>query len=198
VTVDSPEDLYGLPLERFIAERTALVKALRGRERRNEASEVAALRKPSVAAWAVNQLVRTQPQALQALFSAGDDLERVGETLRAAAVDVQARREVAAGCLTQELRSVGVGFAGSAPAPAPVTSEQRAALKAARRSQAQARRAATRAEKELAAAQARRAKAAASLQEAEGLLSAAAQRAEQAGAKLATVEQSVSDLAETE
>ena len=34
------------------------------------------LRKPSVAAWAVNQLVRTQPKALQALFASGDDLAR--------------------------------------------------------------------------------------------------------------------------
>jgi hypothetical protein len=74
VPVDSPEDLYGLPLDRFIPERAALVKALRGEKRREEASEIAALRKPSVAAWAVNQLVRTQPRALQALFGAGEDL----------------------------------------------------------------------------------------------------------------------------
>lgn len=42
-------------------------------------------------------------------------MERVGETLRSAAVDERARRQVAGGCLTQELRFVGVGLGGSAP-----------------------------------------------------------------------------------
>ena len=54
MTVDSPEDLYGLPLPRFIPERAALVKALRSEKRRDEAAVIAAMRKPSVAAWAVN------------------------------------------------------------------------------------------------------------------------------------------------
>ena len=74
--VDSPQDLYGLPLADFIPERQALVKALRGDKRRDEATEVAGMRKPSVAAWAVNQLVRTQGTAIRALFAAGDDLAR--------------------------------------------------------------------------------------------------------------------------
>jgi hypothetical protein len=166
VSVDSPEDLYGLALDRFVPARAALVKARRAEKRREEASEVAALRKPSVAAWAVNQLVRTQRTALQSLFAAGDDLaraqeqaaagkgggdamreathrqrdavrelleaaegllgsdghgvsqatmERVGETLRAAANDQDARQQVAGGCLTRELRFVGVGIGVSAP-----------------------------------------------------------------------------------
>ena len=74
--VDSPQDLYGLPLPCFIPERQALVKALRNQQRREEATEVAGMRKPSVAAWAVNQLVRTQSKAIRALFEAGDDLAR--------------------------------------------------------------------------------------------------------------------------
>ena len=166
VSVDSPEDLYGLALDRFVPERAALVKARRAEKRRDEASEVAALRKPSVAAWVVNQLVRTQRKTLQSLFSAGDDLaqaqeqaaagkgggdamreathrqrdavhelleaaegllgsdghgvsqatmERVGETLRAAANDEDARRQVAGGCLTRELRFVGFGIGLSTP-----------------------------------------------------------------------------------
>lgn len=166
--VESPEDLYGLPLERFIPERAALAKALRGEKRRDEAKEVAALRKPSVAAWAVNQLVRTQGQDLEALFQAGDDLvaaqsaaaegkragdamrdatrrqreavanlvqaaegllssegqtlsqttlERVGDTLRAAAIDEEAREQVESGCLTHELRFVGLGVGGLSAAP---------------------------------------------------------------------------------
>ncbi|HET8980599.1 MAG TPA: hypothetical protein VFN87_20775 [Solirubrobacteraceae bacterium] len=168
--VDAPEDLYGLPLEEFVLERTALVKSLRAEKRREEAGEVAALRKPSVAAWAVNQLVRTQPQTIRALFDAGDalaqaqrqaasgehtgdamreatrrqrdalgelteaaegllgsqgsalsqaTLERVTDTLRAAAIDDEARREVQTGCLTHELRFAGLGLSGLEASPAP-------------------------------------------------------------------------------
>jgi hypothetical protein len=74
--VQSPEDLYGLPLPQFIPERRGLVKALRNDKRRNEAAAVAAMRKPSVAAWAVNQLVRTQGSSIRVLFEAGDDLAK--------------------------------------------------------------------------------------------------------------------------
>ncbi|HET9101779.1 MAG TPA: hypothetical protein VFN55_00380 [Solirubrobacteraceae bacterium] len=70
---DSPAtELYGLPLAEFIPERSARVKALRAQKRRDEAAQVAALRKPSVAAWAVNQLIRTQGRAVTRLFEAGD------------------------------------------------------------------------------------------------------------------------------
>jgi hypothetical protein len=44
---------------------------------------VAKLRKPSVAAWAVNQLVRTQGRAIGELFDAGDALQRAQSDLLA-------------------------------------------------------------------------------------------------------------------
>ena len=69
-----PDDLYGLPLDRFIPERDALAKSLRADTKRDEAAEVTAMRKPTVAAWAVNQLVRTQGRAVGELFEAGDEL----------------------------------------------------------------------------------------------------------------------------
>jgi hypothetical protein len=71
-----PHDLYGLPLERFTEERNALAKALRREGRRDEAAEVSKLRKPSVAAWAVNQLVRTQRREMEALLDAGNTLQK--------------------------------------------------------------------------------------------------------------------------
>ncbi len=74
VGVVAGDELYGLPLERFVPERAALVKALRAEGRREDAAQVAKLRKPSVAAWAVNQLVRTQGRAAAELFAAGDAL----------------------------------------------------------------------------------------------------------------------------
>ena len=69
-----PGDLYGLPLERFTDERNALVRELRRAGRSDDATEVGKLRKPSLAAWAVNQLVRTQRREVTALFKAGDAL----------------------------------------------------------------------------------------------------------------------------
>jgi hypothetical protein len=259
--VTDPRDLYGLPLDRFVPERTALVKALRRDGQADQAKEVAALRKPSVAAWAVNQLVRTQAREIAALFAAGDDLvqaqsdllagqgdagalreavtreretvkvlvelsrgllssagheltpatlERVSQSLHAAALDDEARAEVNHGCLVRELRHTGLGASGleaqSAPPsrgrskaaqPGPSTSKRSSAApsavadkrakrelaerrKAARQAQTSARRATERAEGELQAAQTRRDQAAAALQEAEDALSTAREQAEKA------------------
>jgi hypothetical protein len=79
--VIDPSDLYGVPLERFTAERNALAKQLRREGRREEAAAVGELRKPSVAAWAVNQLVRTQGNEVAALFEAGDALKHAQSQL---------------------------------------------------------------------------------------------------------------------
>jgi hypothetical protein len=162
------EDLYGLPLDRFVAQRAALAKALRADGKRDEAKTVAALRKPSVAAWAVNQLVRSQAKAFERLLAAGDELvdvqagvlagdrdptelreavasqrvaveqlleaaggllsseghelspavlDRVADTLRAAALDPDAREQVQGARLERELRHVGLGAGGLAAAP---------------------------------------------------------------------------------
>jgi hypothetical protein len=64
--------LYGLPLENFVPERGALVKQLRAEGDRETAAAVGKLRKPTVAAWAVNQVVRSQRAAARALWEAGD------------------------------------------------------------------------------------------------------------------------------
>jgi DNA repair exonuclease SbcCD ATPase subunit len=65
--------LYGLPLERFTPERTELVKRLKA-EGEPDAAEVAGLRKPSLPAWAVNQLVRERTPQLEDLWKAADKL----------------------------------------------------------------------------------------------------------------------------
>lgn len=107
------DDLYGLPPDRFVPERDALAKALRADGRRDEAREVAKARKPSVAAWAVNRLVRTEERAVKRLFGTGDALRDAqaellagrgdARTLRAAGEDereaVEALLEVAGGLL---------------------------------------------------------------------------------------------------
>lgn len=169
VSVDL-DDLYGLPLDRFVPERAALVRTLRSAGEREQAAEAAALRKPTVSAWAVNQLVRTRRRELEALLDAGDalrdaqadvlaggadardlrsaaerertavddlvstargllsssgqelsasTLERVADTLHAAALDDEAREQVSEGRLVRELRHAGLGGAlgGASLAP---------------------------------------------------------------------------------
>lgn len=73
--VDEADELYGLPDDEFTAGRDALAKRLRGEKRRDEADEVKALRRPNVAAGAINRAVREH---------GADDLLAAGEALRAA------------------------------------------------------------------------------------------------------------------
>jgi hypothetical protein len=88
-----PDDLYGLPLDRFTQERNALARQLRQAGRREEAQAVAKLRKPSLAAWAVNQLVRTQRREIDALFRSGDALQKAQTDLISGRGDPQALRD---------------------------------------------------------------------------------------------------------
>jgi hypothetical protein len=265
------DDLYGLPLERFTPERGALARELRSAGRRDEASDVAALRKPSVAAWAVNQLVRTQRRAVDELFEAGDALraahdqvlagrgeagslrsavareraavdelikaarglltvdghelsptiiDRVADTLHAAALDDDARSQVRGGRLERELRHVGLGVvaSGSAPARAPARKRARKApvdgearpakseesVRAAAEERARARTGARAAEREarrrlerairaLEAARERRDKASQALEEAEEALAGAERDHAEAEEQLGTAERALRD-----
>ena len=70
----APEELYGLPLEEFTPARDALAKELKAAGRKDEAAEVKSLRKPSLAAWALNRTARDHPDAIERLRVAGADL----------------------------------------------------------------------------------------------------------------------------
>src|SRR5918996_2696403 len=63
--------LFALPPEEFTAARDELAKSL---EERQAAKEVKALRRPTTAAWAVNQTVRRHPDALERLLAAGREV----------------------------------------------------------------------------------------------------------------------------
>ena len=170
---DAPDDaidrLYGLALDEFIPARDALAKELRDSGRRGEGAAIKKLAKPTVAAWAVNQAVRSQPRAARDLWKAGDALaaaqeavlsgkgsggdlreaaerergaldplveaarglltssggdlsettiDRVRATLQAAAIDADAREDVAAGRATRERAPRGL-FGGEEVAAAP-------------------------------------------------------------------------------
>jgi hypothetical protein len=60
-----------MPLDRFIAEREALVKQLRATGDKDAADRVKALRKPTVPAWALNQLARQDPRGVTDLVELG-------------------------------------------------------------------------------------------------------------------------------
>jgi hypothetical protein len=179
---EAPDDeidrLYGLPLEEFIPARDALSKELRDTGRRGEATAIKKLPKPTVAAWAVNQAVRSQPRAARELWEAGDALaaaqeavlsgkgtgadlreaadreraavdplvdaarglltssggdlsettiDRVRATLQAAAIDVDAREDVAAGRAVRERAPRGLFGGDEAPIPAAPAKRRRSA-----------------------------------------------------------------------
>ncbi len=66
--------LYGLPLPEFTQARNDLAGELRRAGEREAADEVKALPKPSLPAWAVNQLARTERMQIRALLTAGERL----------------------------------------------------------------------------------------------------------------------------
>jgi hypothetical protein len=73
---DVVEELYGAPLEEFVALRDARARELRAAGSREEADAVKRLRKPSVAGWAVNQIRRRDPDAIDGLMAAGAALRQ--------------------------------------------------------------------------------------------------------------------------
>ena len=77
--VDEADRLYGLPLEQFTAERDAAAKALRKAGDRDAAAVLAKLPKPTPAAWAANQVARTEPDVLDEFLAAGAALREAQE-----------------------------------------------------------------------------------------------------------------------
>ena len=182
--------LYGLPLDEFTRERNELAKRLRA-EGESEASEaVRKLKKPSLPAWTVNQLVRRHRkevrrlldaderlrEAHEGLLSGGErkalsdaaakerelvgglvekaepllseggspspaNLERVRNTLHAAALDEELRGELEAGRVVSDREPAGLGPFAAAEAggrPTRQAREQRSELRQARRREEQA------------------------------------------------------------
>lgn len=68
---DVAAELYGLPLEEFTAARDARAKELRADGARTTATALRGLRRPSTAAWAVNQLVRARSDEVEQVLALG-------------------------------------------------------------------------------------------------------------------------------
>jgi hypothetical protein len=75
------DELYGLPPGEFTEARDALVKRLRADKERDLANQVKGLRRPTVAAWSLNQLVRNRRKDVGALLAAGEELREAQEQL---------------------------------------------------------------------------------------------------------------------
>jgi hypothetical protein len=65
---DEAADLYGLPLDGFTPARNDLAKSLKEQGKNDEAKVVRELKKPSLAAWAVNQIARGRPDGMAELL----------------------------------------------------------------------------------------------------------------------------------
>ena len=96
--------LYALPLEEFTPERDELAKRLRKEGDAEAAADVKALNKPSVAAWAVNQVQRDRPDDVRNLLDVTEELHRVHRKLSSAGA--RERLEEAAGMQRDLIRSL--------------------------------------------------------------------------------------------
>lgn len=110
--------LYALPRDEFIAERERRVKALRADGDRDEAAALQRRRKPTVPAWAVDQLPRRHPEQVDALIEAAADL-RAAQARTGGDADAgvrEAAEEFRARVAALRSRAEGVlAEAGSAP-----------------------------------------------------------------------------------
>ena len=82
MNVDAELDrLFGLPLGDFTAARNNLVKRLKAEKATPEAEEIGALQKPTVPAFAINQLCRLDRAGIRALLEVGDELRAAQQRL---------------------------------------------------------------------------------------------------------------------
>ena len=131
MTLDEALDqLYGVDPEQFVAERKRLARELKDGGDAASADAVAKTRKPTVAAWALNQLARKQRRDVDLLLDAGHRLRQaqegvVGGDDRAAFEQAQKTERDALRRLTQHASELLGG--ASAPALAQISSTLRTA-----------------------------------------------------------------------
>jgi hypothetical protein len=131
VTLDEAVDLvYGADLDAFVAERARVARELRDAGDGAGSEQVVKLKKPTVAAWALNQLTRRKRRDVDLLLDAGHRLRQaqegvVGGADRASFEKAQKTQRDALRRLTQEASQL-VG--GASPA---VRSQISATLRAA-------------------------------------------------------------------
>ncbi len=145
--MDALDELYGVPPDQFIDTRDALAKKLKAAGDKDGAAAVKKAHKPTLAAWALNQVPRVAKAELEALLEAGkalasgrdfkaslerqrdaleavrkkvpgDDAYAVMQVVQGALVDAQLAEAVKLGRFAK-LPEAPVGFFGAAPEGAP-------------------------------------------------------------------------------
>jgi DNA repair exonuclease SbcCD ATPase subunit len=100
-------ELYGLPPEEFTAARTAAAKEARASGDRGLATRLGALRRPAVAAWAVNLLVRERAALVEQVTAMGESLREAQAQLDGAALrDLTRQRRRLVAAVTAEVEAV--------------------------------------------------------------------------------------------
>jgi hypothetical protein len=96
------DDLFALPLDQFTAARDARAKALKG-EDADLAAQVKALRKPALAAWVVNLLVRREAGQADQVLTVGAALREAQASLDGAELRelTRQRRQLTAAVTTR-------------------------------------------------------------------------------------------------
>lgn len=113
---DVVDELFGGPREGFLAVRTERAAQARAAGDRDLAKRISALRKPTVAAWLVNRLVRSSPEDVDALdvlarrladahsHGSGDEVRVAGEQRRELLRHLANRiRELAGGRIGEDI-----------------------------------------------------------------------------------------------
>jgi NCAIR mutase (PurE)-related protein len=86
------DELYALPVDEFVAARNVRSKDARAAGNRELATSIQSMRKPAVAAWAVNQLVREHVSEVDELLDLGRELRTAQTELAGADLRSLTRR----------------------------------------------------------------------------------------------------------
>lgn len=100
------DGVYASPLSEFVSARNALAKKLDASGRKKDGARVKALKKPTPASWALNQLAFSAPRLLRALVTSGD-------RLRAKPADVKSSMQERREALNEGRRAAEKALAGA-------------------------------------------------------------------------------------
>lgn len=101
------EELYGLAPEEFTAARDEQVQAARAAKNRRLAVAIGRLRRPTVSAYILNLLVRSQPEVGEQLVALGEELRRAQEQLSGPALrQLATQRAQLVGAMVRSARKI--------------------------------------------------------------------------------------------
>lgn len=104
---DAADELYALPPEEFVEARNALAKRVKSEGSADVAARIKALRKPTLAAWLTNQLVRQHSDEVAALAELGERMRKAMSGMDGAALrELTAERKKQVDTLLKAARKV--------------------------------------------------------------------------------------------